>query len=370
MKRSGQTGMLILALAASLLCLLAGALTRELVTEQAKYAIGAVYEADPEAAGLMAEALLSGRRGDGAEAAQALGLTGRFFAFLDQRIFGWGWLAVMLLLALLPPVLLLLVRRTERTRQASLARRVESALAGERVFLPENREEVLLAKALAAYADLREKTAQREDEQRRRVENIAHELKTPASGILLTLDLAEKNGMTQERFSRMRDAAENMQRYIGELLTLARLRAGKVRIVRKEVDLAALLAELAEEMPGVSVTGNREAVLLGDRERLWEAFRNLAANALRHGEDGTCRIRLFRRDDELRVEVRNRGGSLPQLERYAAGHEDGTSSGLGTAIAGEIVRAHFGTLAASSDRGDTVMTAIFPLDRLKKKETV
>ncbi|MDO4860990.1 MAG: two-component sensor histidine kinase, partial [Bacillota bacterium] len=64
------------------------------------------------------------------------------------------------------------------------------------------------------------------------------------------------------------------------------------------------------------------------------------------------------------------GEGQPALERYAAGREDGTSSGLGTAIAAEIIRAHFGSLIVSSADGLTMVTVLFPRDKLKNKERV
>lgn len=368
MIRNRTARILALGALASLLCLAAGLLTFVLISERVKAALGAVYESDPEAARRMAEALLSGKTGSGGEAAQALGLTSRFFVYADQRLVAGLW--PVLGLALLPLLGSLLSLVRARRRERGLERRVEDALAGTAGFLPKDREEALLAKVLTAYGRLRERTRTQEAEQRRRVENIAHELKTRAAGLELNLDLAENDGLTPDRLTRIRGSSEQMKRYIGDLLTLARLRAGKVRFLRESVDLATLLGALAEELPGVSFMGSTEAVIRGDWERLWEAFHNLAANALRYGEDGTCRLRLTRTENELIAEVANRGGELPKLERYAAGREDGTSTGLGTAIAAEIIQAHFGSLSAALVGDETVLTAVFPLDRLKTKEPV
>ena len=143
-------------------------------------------------------------------------------------------------------------------------------------------------------------------------ENIAHELKTPVSSLLLTMDLAERDGLTPERSKRMRDSAEQMQRYIGNLLMLARLRAGKVRIVRETVDLGEMMEEMAAEMPGTEVQAAGDAVIMGDRERLKEAFRNLIANALRYSEDGSCRIVFAEEEEMLRVQVINRWNAMRQ----------------------------------------------------------
>lgn len=368
MIRNRTVRLLTLGALASLLCLAAGLLAFVLISARVKDALGAVYEGDPEAARRMAEALLSGKTGSGGEAARALGLTSRFFVYTDQRLLAGLW--PVLGVALLPLLGSLLGLVLTRCRNRGLERRVEDALTGKAGFLPENREEALLGKVLTAYGTLRESARTREAEQRRRVENIAHELKTRAAGLELNLDLAEREGLTQARLARIRVCSDQIRAYIGDLLTLARLRAGKVRFLREDVDLAALLGALAEELPGASFAGSAEAVLRGDWERLWEAFHNLAANALRYGEDGTCLLRLTRTEHEIIAEVANRGGELPKLERYAAGREDGSSTGLGTAIAAEIIQAHFGSLSAASSGGETVLTAVFPLDRLKIKEPV
>lgn len=368
--RNNKARILTSGLMASILCIAAGLFSFFLMSEHVKAALGAVYENDPEAARLMAEALLSGQSGNGGDAAQALGLTSRFFVYSNQRMFSGLWPVLGIGLALLPVAGSLFRLIRERTERRDLQRRVEDALAGKAGFLPRNEEEALLGKVLSVYGTLRESAQHQQAEQRRRVENIAHELKTRAAGLELNLDLAEGGGLTPERLARIRASSGQIKRYIGDLLTLARLRAGKLRFLREKVDLAALLGSLAEELPGVSCACAGEAVLFGDWERLWEAFYNLAQNALRYGEDGTCLLRLARTDTAVKVEVVSRGSELPRLERYVTGCEDGSSTGLGTAIAAEIFQAHFASLSAAAAGGETVLTVIFPLDRLKKKAPV
>ena len=217
MIRNRRTRALALGVLASLLCLAVGSFTFVLASERIKAALGAVYESDPEAARLMAEALLSGKTGGGSEAAQALGLTSRFFVFLNGRLFGGLWPALLLLLSLLPLLAVCLYLRREKAYLEMLKQRTERTLAGETVFYPENEEERLIGKILSDYEILREKTAEQLTEQRMQTENIAHELKTPVSSLLLTMDLAERDGLTPERSKRMHDSAEQMQRYIGNL---------------------------------------------------------------------------------------------------------------------------------------------------------
>ena len=58
MIQTGKTRVIALGVLASLLCLAAGLLTFVLISERVKGTLGAVYESDPEAARLIAEALL------------------------------------------------------------------------------------------------------------------------------------------------------------------------------------------------------------------------------------------------------------------------------------------------------------------------
>ena len=370
MKKRGRKAFIAIALMAVFLSLTAGIGTAVMAVQSMKNVFGAVYEADPEAARLLSGVLLSRGTGNGDEAAAALGLTSRFFVLVSGRLFGGIWPALLILMSLLPILAICLYLRREKAYLEMLKQRTERTLAGEAVFYPENEEERLIGKILSDYEILREKTAEQLSEQRMQTENIAHELKTPVSSLLLTMDLAERDGLTPERSERMRDSAEQMQRYIGNLLMLARLRAGKVRIVRETVDLREMIEEMAAEMPETEVSVAGDAIIMGDRERLKEAFRNLIANALRYSEDGSCRIVFAEEEEMLRVQVINRGEGQPALERYAAGREDGTSSGLGTAIAAEIIRAHFGSLIVSSADGLTMVTVLFPRDKLKNKERV
>ena len=116
MKRQKNTVLISLALAASILCLAGGILTAAMASASFKNTLGAVYEADPAAARQFADALLSGRRGNGLEAAEALGLTSRFFVYADQEIFGGLWPVLLGALALLPAAAVWLYLRREKVK--------------------------------------------------------------------------------------------------------------------------------------------------------------------------------------------------------------------------------------------------------------
>ncbi|MBO6062164.1 MAG: HAMP domain-containing histidine kinase, partial [Clostridia bacterium] len=236
-------------------------------------------------------------------------------------------------------------------KKARLEARVNAALSGEERFRPENEEERQLARLFSEVdrlTRLREKAAQ---EQRVYVENVAHELKTPASGIVLNLDLIEQNGVTPERLSSLRSCALRIGSYVTGLLSLARIRAGKVSFTFETVDTGELANEIFEELKANGVTvgvSGEGAVVNGDRVRLREAVQNLLLNAFKHSQSSVpVELSLVSTEKETAFRVVSRGSSFDPdmvIERYSVGEEDGVSSGIGLSLAQAVAARHSGKL--------------------------
>ena len=173
-------------------------------------------------------------------------------------------------------------------------------------------------------------------------------------------------------------SCERMARIISELLDLTRGRlGGDFPIVRREVDLAAVLRHVVDELAAAhparalsfEVRGDGAAEV--DPERVAQLASNLAGNALQHGAPGSpVRVRLESADGEVSISVHNLG-AIPASEievifepfrqRAAGGPARGGGLGLGLYIAQQIARAHGGTLdVRSSVEEGTTFTARFP----------
>ncbi len=110
-----------------------------------------------------------------------------------------------------------------------------------------------------------------------------------------------------------------------------------------------------------------------DPDKMARALSNIARNAVAYAErDSKVLVDVSRSDSRVRVSIENRGKEISSahlesiFEKFF--REDGArttnrgGAGLGLAIAREIVQAHGGTIAATSENGRTVFTVEIPAD--------
>lgn len=254
-----------------------------------------------------------------------------------------------------------------------LAARVSSALRGEEHFNAENDYERHISRLFAEIDRLNKLREESSEELHQYVENVAHELKTPASGIILSLDLMEESGVTKETLTAARGCAMRIGTYVSGLLSLARMRAGKVRFSFEPFRLGALVDEIAADLKanGVAVQKSGSgAVVNGDRVRIKEAIVNLIINSAKHAKAGEpVRVELVSTevDSSVRICDNGAGAIIPkQIERYSVGSEDGTSSGIGLSLAQVVAKRHSGKLSIRSNENGTQAELIIPIFKLKQ----
>lgn len=98
---------------------------------------------------------------------------------------------------------------------------------------------------------------------------------------------------------------------------------------------------------------------------------NIVANAIAHTDAGApVDVTVYRSGGDVRVEVADRGEGIAQeeidkvFERYYRADKKGPSTGLGLAIAKNVVEAHGGSVAVESVLGaGTTFTVTLPLHR-------
>ena len=129
------------------------------------------------------------------------------------------------------------------------------------------------------------------------IANVSHELKTPLtvlSGFLETLaDLKLEPKQRQRYIGLMSEQAQNMQRLIGDLLTLSALESEQSPVQESEFAIGPMLAEVLAEAKALSA-GRHELTLeieqpadvIGSRDELKSAFGNLVSNAVRYTPEG------------------------------------------------------------------------------------
>jgi signal transduction histidine kinase len=224
----------------------------------------------------------------------------------------------------------------------------------------------------------------------------AHELRTPLMAVLGWTRILRSRKLNETAVSRALDAIErNAQaqaQLIEDLLDLARVTSGKLRLDIRPVDPAAVIeAAVNTVLPAAEAKGIklqtavdlRGEIVQGDAGRLQQVLWNLLSNAVKFTpRGGRVTVRLEREGARVAIIVSDTGrgispGVLPYLfDRFrqaeGASKRAGGGLGLGLALAHELVRLHGGTIRAQSagkGRG-AVFTVALPLRAFRAGEKV
>lgn len=224
---------------------------------------------------------------------------------------------------------------------------------------------------LALEAARMETNATQESKERF-LSQVAHELRTPLSAIVLWSSLIEDEKVSEptqirHALNAIRSSAEEQRVLIDNLLEMSRILAGKIDLEQKRVDLRTVVhsavehARTAAAQKGLAfdeINPERpDAVIRGDAVRLERALTNLLTNAIQAtASGGSVRIEL-QIGSSATISVKDTGRgfsaeSLPQMLRGAPGNRRGqmpASYGLGLPIARKIAELHGGELTAESD---------------------
>lgn len=290
-------------------------------------------------------------------------------------------------------------RRAEREQRARAAELLRAFLAHDldaAEAFPAGWEELALvaAEAKRAAADQERRL---EDESARRsdlITYLAHDLKTPLTSVIGYLSLIDEVPEMPEP-QRLRyvgvalDKALRLERLVNEFFDITRYNLTHIELELAPVDLAFLLAQVADEFyPALAAHGNaayvevegtartaedpgEPLVVEADAARLARVFGNLIKNAIAYSDEGTPVELSARREGEgVVVEVSDTGATIPSHKLrsifdkfYRLDESRGSATGgagLGLAIAREIVELHGGTISAASEAGRTTFTVTLP----------
>jgi signal transduction histidine kinase len=209
--------------------------------------------------------------------------------------------------------------------------------------------------------------------QRRFVADASHELRSPLAAIRTTLEvgLAHRDRAPwPEIAERAAQQSNRLEALIQQLLLLARADEHQLAASASEVDVDRLLRDIrgtiAAEHVTIELESAGDSAVRGDASHLERLFRNVLDNAVRHAET-TVHIRTTTSGERVVTEVTDDGPGIPVEDRDRVfdrfvrldGSRDRASgaSGLGLAIAREIVAAHHGgiSVADTGGRGTTVV---------------
>ena len=206
------------------------------------------------------------------------------------------------------------------------------------------------------------------------VASVSHELRTPLTSIRGYLELVREDGGLEEEQDRMLGIVDrNADRLLGlvtDLLFIAEVDAGKLKLERHRVQLGDVAGESVEAASPharvaeieLNLDADDHLVVDGDRARLAQVFDNLISNAIKFTPaGGRIDVRVFRSDAAAVVEVSDTGSGIPEDEREhlferffrtsGAIRAAVQGTGLGLAIVVAIAASHGGTVRCESAEG-------------------
>lgn len=219
------------------------------------------------------------------------------------------------------------------------------------------------ARALvAALNELLQRLEAAFEQQRRLTADAAHALRTPLTAVALQAQLAQRaadEGQRAAALERLLAGVRRASHLTAQLLALARLAPEAAQAPGEPLDLAALAAEVLEEVRPIAAD---RAIALeaelppaapyrGRSEALRLALTNALDNALRYTPSGgRVRLRLAPAEGGWCLEVSDNGPGLAADERerafgrfYRSPQASAPGSGLGLAIVREVAQLHGGS---------------------------
>ena len=204
-----------------------------------------------------------------------------------------------------------------------------------------------------------------------------HQLQTPITTTKYYLEILTsdyKKGLTKDQLGLIGDAfaaTEQERIIVNDLLSVARLDSGRLKLKREKTDLTTLLQESVKAHE-LSIKKRNQSIELEtdphmqatiDPERIRMVLDNLISNASKYTPDGgSVSVRATTHGGHLRIEVADDGVGIPadkqkqlfkkfsRIQNVLSEERGGT--GLGLYIAKKIVQLHSGTLKVRSVEGE------------------
>lgn len=236
-------------------------------------------------------------------------------------------------------------------------------------------------------------TAHAEEAEQRKndlVVYLAHDLKTPLTSVLGYLQLLQDEpGLPQDIRIRYMDVAyhkaERLEDLINEFFEITRYNLTHITLEKSEINLTRMLEQtifefqpmMQEKELTCQMDAPKDYMFLCDPDRMQRVFDNLIRNAIYYSFPSTSiQIRLHQVKDQVILDFENEGNTIPEeklsriFEQFfrldtSRGTKTG-GSGVGLAIAKEIVELHGGQIFAESANNRICFHIILISEKVRK----
>ncbi len=214
------------------------------------------------------------------------------------------------------------------------------------------------------------------------ISSVSHELRTPLTAIKGWSETLRQGGSSDEELMTkgldvISSEAERLSGIVEELLDFSRMQGGHMTMRFGRMDVLAELEEAVvlfrerakrEEIDLVYVEAENIPPITGDKDRLKQVFINVIDNAIKYSNPGgRVRIEAAQMGGHVQIVVSDSGVGIPKSDlpniknKFYKANRTRPGSGIGLALADEIIRRHKGRLEIDSEEGvGTTVTITLP----------
>lgn len=214
--------------------------------------------------------------------------------------------------------------------------------------------------------------------------DISHELKTPMSAIIGSVEILQKEGIqNKETFDEfmgiLLKESYRMQNIIEDILELSRLEQPRVTLSPKLIDVDSIVKDTVELFEPLAKDKHLSMFyqtkvskeLMLDYATVKTILNNLVSNAIKYSNSGVISIKAFNDKDKLTLVVQDEGigiskDDIPLIyDRFFQvdrSRSKKLGTGLGLSIVKRMVELNNGNISVESDQGiGSVFTVVLPI---------
>lgn len=230
------------------------------------------------------------------------------------------------------------------------------------------------------------------------ISRVSHELRTPLTAIkgwAETMQLSERGTLDRRTFDRgmgvIIKESSRLTSIVEELLDFSRIQSGRMVLMNEKLDILAEFDETVYFLKDRAVSEGKHLLydepevvyppVYGDKNRLRQVFINILDNALKYTpKGGVVAAQVIYSKDEpdiIKIVITDSGcgisaEDLPKVkEKFYKANQTVRGSGIGLAVADEIMNLHNGSLDIESGEGvGTTVTLTFPIYKEGEEQTM
>lgn len=238
-----------------------------------------------------------------------------------------------------------------------------------------------LSELVNAFNLMTEKLVKLEKIRKESASDLAHELRTPVTTIKGYLEAVEdgKLEFNNEIIVELQEETQRMITLIEKLNDFADAQNKIFNLKKEKLNLKNIIDKvikkkyisLEQKNINLKLKLDKELMFYGDEDSIIQIFNNLIENAVKYNQDnGQIKIRSKKDKNKIIIEIEDNGIGISQsdlpyiFERFYRADKSRNSinkgTGIGLAVAKELMEAHQGKIEVESDAGGSLFRLIFP----------